>query len=142
MKQIAGPYILYLNYRDSVIYKNIYDIFGELQRARTDSHYERLIRRVIRCELLILDDFALRKFTQDEVDILYSIVDSRQDFKSVILTSNRPPEDWIGVFPDMVVGGAILDRLVSGAIKIIIKDAKSYRKEGQKKEVNADTTKD
>jgi len=121
-----------------VVYKNIYDLFSELRRARTDQHYERLIKKNIRCDLLILDDFALRKFTQEEIDILYSIVDSRHDYKSVILTSNRPPEDWIGVFPDMVVGGAILDRLVSGAIKIIVKNAKSFRKEGKKKEVNAD----
>jgi len=124
-----------------VIYKNVYDIFSELQRARTDQHYERLIGKIIRCDLLILDDFALRKFTQNEIDILYSVVDSRQDFKSVILTSNRPPEDWLGVFPDMVVGGAILDRLVSGAIKIIIKNAKSFRKESKDKEVSADKLK-
>ncbi|MDE0222238.1 MAG: hypothetical protein OXJ90_23440 [Spirochaetaceae bacterium] len=35
------------------------------------------------------------------------------------MTSNRPPDDWYATFPDPVVGGAILDRLVSSAIKIL-----------------------
>lgn len=113
-----------------VLYKNVYDMFGELSRARTDAHYERLLGRIIKSDLLIVDDFALRKFETKEVEMLYSIVDAREDTKSVILTSNRPCEDWLNVFPDPVVGGAILDRLISGAIKIIVKSAKSFRKEG------------
>lgn len=121
-----------------VIYKNVYDIFGELSRARTDAHYERLLKRILKSDLLILDDFALRKFETKEVDMLYAIVDARDDAKSVILTSNRPPEDWLGVFPDPIVGGAILDRLVSGAIKIMVQTAKSYRKEGRENQTELD----
>lgn len=119
-----------------VLYKNVYDIFTELARARTDAHYERLLGRILKSDLLILDDFALRKFDTKEVEMLYSIIDARDDTRSVILTSNRPPEDWLGVFPDPVVGGAILDRLISGAIKMIVTTAKSYRKEGSKSELD------
>jgi len=39
------------------------------------------------------------------------------------------PEDWYAIFPDTVVGGAILDRLVSSAIKIITTKGRSYRRE-------------
>jgi DNA replication protein DnaC len=48
---------------------------------------------------------------------------------SIIITSNRPAEDWYGVFPDPVIGGAILDRLASAAIKLIFEKGQSYRKE-------------
>lgn len=44
--------------------------------------------------------------------------------------SNRPPEDWFSVFPDPVVGGAVMDRLVSSAVKIIVTSSRSYRKDG------------
>ena len=46
-----------------------------------------------------------------------------------MITSNRPPQDWYGAFPDQVIGGAILDRIVSGAVKVIVDRGKSYRKE-------------
>ena len=69
-----------------------------------------------------------------EAEIFYALIDDRVGAGSTIVTSNRPPQDWIHVFPDMVMGGAILDRLVSSAHKIIVtnKKAKSYRKEGKK----------
>ncbi|NLJ46807.1 MAG: ATP-binding protein, partial [Treponema sp.] len=47
-----------------------------------------------------------------------SICDERLSAGSIIVTSNRPPEDWFSVFPDPIVGGAVLDRLVSGAVKL------------------------
>ncbi len=42
---------------------------------------------------------------------------------------NRPPQDWYAIFPDPVVGGAVLDRMVSSAIKLISTTGSSYRKE-------------
>ncbi|MBN2738902.1 MAG: ATP-binding protein [Spirochaetales bacterium] len=56
------------------------------------------------------------------------MADERLGCSSTIITSNRPVVDWYGVFPDPVIGGAILDRFVSGAIKIVVEKAKSYRK--------------
>jgi DNA replication protein DnaC len=82
-------------------------------------------------DLLVLDDFGFRRYDSKESEILYSLADLRLGSCSTILTSNRPAQDWYGVFPDPVIGGAILDRLVSGAIKIIVEKAKSYRKSGK-----------
>ena len=90
----------------------------------------RLWKRALSVDLLILDDFGFRRYEAKEAELLYALADERLGCGSTILTSNRPPEDWYGVFPDPVIGGAILDRLVSGAIKIIVEDAKSYRRFG------------
>ena len=90
------------------------------------------MKKAVSCNLLILDDFAFRKYSQDEAELLYAIADERLGKKSTILTSNRPPEDWYSIFPDPVIGGAILDRLVSGSIKIMAAKGKSYRKENAK----------
>jgi hypothetical protein len=63
-------------------------------------------------------------------DIFVALIDlAYVELGSTIVTSNRPPQDWINIFPDMVMSGAILDRLVSGAHKIIVTKGKSYRKE-------------
>ncbi len=81
---------------------------------------------------LILDDFGFRRYDTKEAELLYAVCDERLGTGSIILTSNRPVEDWYSVFPDPVIGGAILDRLASPAIKLIVEKGRSYRKEGPK----------
>lgn len=71
--------------------------------------------------------------TSKEAELFYGLVDERLSKGSIIITSNRPTEDWQGIFPDPVIGGAILDRLASDSHKLTIKVAKSFRKEGMKK---------
>jgi DNA replication protein DnaC len=90
---------------------------------------QRILRRAVAVDLLILDDFAFRKLDQREAEMLYVLAEERLGRASTVLTSNRPPEDWYAIFPDPVVGGAILDRMVSSAIKIITTQGKSYRRE-------------
>jgi len=90
----------------------------------------RLWKRVRSVSLLILDDFGFRRYDTREAELLYAICDERLGSGSMILTSNRPAEDWYSVFPDPVIGGAILDRLASAAIKLIVEKGRSYRKEG------------
>jgi len=89
-----------------------------------------LLKRCLASELLILDDFAFRSYSQRETELLYTLSDERLNSGSIIVTSNRPPEDWFAVFPDPIVGGAVMDRLVSGAVKLIVTSGRSYRKEG------------
>jgi DNA replication protein DnaC len=93
---------------------------------------QKLLKQCLKADLLILDDFAFRRLDAKEAELLYMLADERLGQASTILTSNRPPEDWFSIFPDPVIGNAILDRLVSGAIKIIVTKGKSYRKEGEK----------
>jgi DNA replication protein DnaC len=65
------------------------------------------------------------------------LAEERLGKASTVLTSNRPPEDWYGIFPDPVVGSAILDRLVSSAIKIITPKGRSFRRDGKEAEKSA-----
>ncbi|HVB01307.1 MAG TPA: IS21-like element helper ATPase IstB [Acidimicrobiales bacterium] len=102
------------------------DVIRDEQRPRKA---QIVLKRAITVGLLVLDDFAFRRYTQTEAELLYTIADERLNRRSIIVTSNRPPEDWFSVFPDPVIGGAILDRLVSGALKLIIPKGRSYRKE-------------
>jgi DNA replication protein DnaC len=111
-----------------VLYRKSNDLINNLTNAGFTARGERLLKKCIKTDLLILDDFAFRKIDQKEAELLYAIVDERLGTAPVIITSNRPPQDWYGCFPDPVVGGAILDRLISGAMKIIVTKADSYRK--------------
>lgn len=110
-----------------VLFKKTSDLLRTLSGFSDRS--ERLLKKCVKVDVLILDDFAFRKLDQKESEILYALVDERLGKLPVLITSNRPPHDWYNCFPDPVIGGAVLDRLVSGAVKIIVTKGKSYRKE-------------
>jgi DNA replication protein DnaC len=103
---------------------------------------ERLWKRCVTAKLLILDDFGFRRYDARESELFYELSDERLSKSSTIITSNRPPEDWYGVFPDPVIGGAILDRLVSGAVKIVVERAKSFRKNTNEKQEGLESMSD
>jgi DNA replication protein DnaC len=46
----------------------------------------------------------------------------------MIINSNRPPQDWIPLFPDPVMANSALDRLAHHAHHIMIEGGESYRK--------------
>jgi DNA replication protein DnaC len=76
---------------------------------------------------LILDDFAMREHTATHADDLYELISERAvNAKPLILTSNRAPTDWYGLFPNPVVAESLLDRLVNTSPQILM-DGPSYR---------------
>jgi len=111
-----------------VLFRTTQKLLAEVL-SDSEERAQRILRRAVAVDLLILDDFAFRKLDQREAEMLYVLAEERLGRTSTVLTSNRPPEDWYAIFPDAVVGGAILDRMVSSAIKMITTQGKSYRRE-------------
>jgi len=111
-----------------VLFRTTQKLLAEVL-SDSEERAERVLRRAVAVDLLILDDFAFRKLDQREAEMLYVLAEERLGRGSTVLTSNRPPDDWYAIFPDPVVGGAILDRMVSSAIKMITTHGKSYRRE-------------
>jgi DNA replication protein DnaC len=116
----------------TVLFYKFHNLFRELITADLDGTIDRLFKKLITCDLLIIDDFAFKKIDQKNSEFLYSIVDSRYGIKSIILTSNRAMSDWMSVFPDPVIAGAILDRVAHQAHQIHLK-GESMRKKIAKK---------
>ena len=122
-----------------VLFKKAHPYIEELVNAKTFFKYEGLFKKGTQADLLILDDFGFRKMSIKEAEVFYSLIDERLGSGSTFVTSNRPAADWISIFPDAVMGGAILDRLVSGARKMMATTkAKSHRREGPKEEPQVD----
>jgi len=111
-----------------VLFRSTQRLLGDLL-ADSAERAERTLHRAVAVDLLVLDDFAFRKLDQKEAEMLYVLAEERLGKASTVLTSNRPPQDWYAIFPDPVVGGAVLDRMVSSAIKLISTVGNSYRKE-------------
>jgi len=94
--------------------------------GHADGTWEARMRRLVRVDLLILDDFGLREFTPQAGDDFFELVSERHKTGSMILTSNRAPTDWHGLFPNPVVAEGVLDRLVNCAHHLLMQ-GKSYR---------------
>ena len=77
---------------------------------------------------MILDDFGLSPFTALQAEDIYELIAERHLKSSIIITSNRPPQDWVALFPDPVLANSALDRLSHNAHHIMIDSGESYRK--------------
>jgi len=111
----------------SVAFYSFHQFFDELKKAEIKDQCYKLINKLSKLDLLVIDDFGFKKINQQDAEFLYTIVDNRYHLKSIILTSNRAITDWTSIFPDPLIANAILDRLAHNAHQIIIK-GESYRK--------------
>jgi len=111
----------------TVGFYNFHELFTMLSQAELTNKLSKLLKNIIKYNLLIIDDFAFRKIDQKSAEYLYAITDARYGTGSVILTSNRSMSDWAGIFPDPVMANALMDRLCHNAHQIIIK-GESYRR--------------
>ena len=75
--------------------------------------------------MLILDDFAMRELTPAQADDLYELITERAG-RSLVLTSNRAPQDWYPLFPNPVVAESLLDRLINNSHQVFM-NGPSYR---------------
>ena len=120
----------------SVAFFPFYQFFNELSKATVNNQQHKFMKKLMKVDLLAIDDFAFKKIDQKAAEFLYAIVDTRYTAKSIILTSNRAMSDWAAVFPDPIMANAILDRLAHNAHQIVIK-GESYRKKFKPKSQNA-----
>ena len=115
---------------------NFHEFFSTLHKADITNRADKLMKSLLKAELLVIDDFAFKKIDQKSAEYFYAVVDERYRQKSIILTSNRAMNDWANIFPDTVMANAIMDRLAHNAHQIIIK-GESFRKKYRPKLKNA-----
>jgi DNA replication protein DnaC len=117
----------------SVGYYTFHQLFAELATADLQNRLHIFLKRLLKTDLLVIDDFAFKTIDQQSAERFYALVDGRFRSKSIILTSNRPMTDWQKLFPDPIIANAILDRLAHTSHQIVIK-GQSYRKKLQVKD--------
>lgn len=94
--------------------------------ARNTGTYLKFRDRMIRPDLLVLDDFGMRKFTAMEAEDLREICEERSYGKSTLITTQLPIKHWPEVLPDPVLADAIKDRFEGPGLVITI-TGESYR---------------
>jgi DNA replication protein DnaC len=96
-------------------------LLGNLALARADGSYPMLLDRLSRTDLLILDDWGLAPIGDAERRDLLEILEDRYGRRATLLTSQLPTEHWHEYIASPTLADAILDRLVHGAHKVVMK---------------------
>ena len=102
-------------------------MFKILNQARGDHSTEKAMRTLLAPDLLIIDDFGLRRLDATQSSDIYEIVVERHRRSSTILTSNRDVAEWIPLFDDPILAQSALDRLAHNAHQVVI-EGESFRK--------------
>jgi len=113
------------------LYLRLPRLLQELPIAKGDGTYTRLMTRLAKVDVLILDDWGLSKLIAEQRRDLLEILEDRHDNRSTIVTSQLPLDQWHHIIGDPTLADAILDRLVHNAYKINLK-GESMRKNKSK----------
>lgn len=97
-----------------------------LKHARLDNTYEAELRKLIVVDLLIIDDFCLDTMDTTESRDTYELLTERHRAGSMIVTSNRGPDEWLGTFADPMRAQSAIDRFTNNSYDLLI-EGESYR---------------
>lgn len=122
----------------SARYLRLPRLLQELPIAKGDGTYAKLLTRLAKIDVLILDDWGLSKLVAEQRRDLLEILEDRHDNRSTIVTSQLPLDKWHHIIGDPTLADAILDRLVHNAYKINLK-GESMRKRKSKLTATADS---
>ena len=104
-----------------VLYQRLPRLLEELALSHHDGRYRKLMKSLLKADLLILDDFGLAPLTTDQQRDLLEIIEDRYDRRSTLVTSQLPVKHWHDILAEPTLADAILDRLVHNAYKIELK---------------------
>lgn len=111
----------------SALYMRAPKLHYSLAIARADGSYARLLAKLAKTQVLILDDLGLAPLTDYERRDLLEVIEDRHGIASTIVTSQLPVEHWHEMIGDPTIADALLDRLIHNAHRIELK-GESMRK--------------
>ena len=108
-------------------YIRIPKLFQELAMAKADGSYSKIMKKLAKSKVLILDDLGLAPMNVQERRDLLEVVEDRHGLASTIVAAQLPIDLWHDNIRDPTIADAVLDRLVHNAYKIHLK-GESMRK--------------
>jgi DNA replication protein DnaC len=103
------------------------DLVQRLQIARREFALENALAKLDKYHLLVLDDIVYVSKDQAETSVLFELIGSRYERRSMLITANQPFGDWGKIFPDQAMTLAAIDRLVHHST-IFEMNVESYRR--------------
>ncbi|WP_459893769.1 IS21-like element helper ATPase IstB, partial [Desulfothermus okinawensis] len=86
-----------------VLFIHANDMVARLVAAKGDGSYFSVLKQFLHVDLLIIDEIGFKKIPLNYVDEFFEIIRQRYETNSVIVTTNRPFEEWGNIFGDVVL---------------------------------------
>jgi DNA replication protein DnaC len=102
---------------------NLVHLMKTQEIARTS---QTRMKRILQSDLVIIDDLMFMAMDKSESNLFFQFVNRLYGQTSIILTSNKGPEDWGELLGDPAITTAILDRILHKS-EVIKLDGDSFR---------------
>jgi DNA replication protein DnaC len=112
----------------TVQYLRLPALLSQFVQARAQGVYDRLLKRLAKLGVLVIDDFGLANLNDREKQDLLEAIEERYGSGATIVTSQLPIGDWHEYLGGGRIADALLDRLVHNAHRIEIASTESMRK--------------
>jgi len=86
-------------------------LVNQLLELRQDREVERLLKRIEKLHLLVLDEFGYVPFSKAGAELLFEVASRAYERQSLIITTNLPFEAWTEILANERFTGALLDRV-------------------------------
>jgi DNA replication protein DnaC len=116
----------------SVLSVRLSRFLEELVQAKAEGSYLKRLQAISRIDLLLIDDFGISLFTDQNRRDFLEVLDDRYKKKSTIITSQLDVKHWHGAIGDATLAEAILDRVIHNSYRFDLK-GDTMRKEKELK---------
>ena len=110
-----------------VAYFTMQKVLDSIRIARLEGKDQKLMEKILKMDLLILDDFGMKTLEGQQQNDFQQILDDRYNRKAVIISSQLPVSDWHALFKNELIADACLDRIVHKSVRFQLK-GESLRK--------------
>lgn len=114
-------------------YRRAPRLFEELTLAHADGSYARLLARLAKIDVLVIDDWGLAPPSERERRDLLEVIEDRHGNRSTLITSQLPTAKWHDQLGDPTIADAICDRVLHNAHRLVLKGPSRRKEEAAKK---------
>jgi DNA replication protein DnaC len=125
----------------TALYRSAFDLAQDMAEAEATGTRKEMVASLRKVDLLCLEDLGMKHLPSTAAEDLLEIFVRRYEKGAIILTTNRPLEDWGQVLGDTAAAGAILDRFLHHA-EVIRLQGRSYRMFNRRELRNQNITKE
>ncbi len=120
----AGYEAIKKGYRVKFIMTN--DLINEMLIADNENNMNKFLKNIAKNDLIIIDEMGYLPFQKTHSSLFFRLINHLYEYRSIIITSNKLPQEWGDTFGEQTIAAAMLDRIMHHAKTVVI-SGDSYR---------------